>query len=498
MNIIIVLLCVLVITAILSWKWGRYYLGFKLPGPPALPLIGNLLDVRSRDFTVLFHEMNKYIKNHGPVTRIWLGPVMLIFVSGPEEIAKVVGNDKIGHRGKYSLRILSPIFNKGLLAQEEMSVWKIHRKIVTNAFHNNMLNKFVDNFAKNSNILANRLKELADGTNAYDILPYLCLCALDIITQTCFGQNINAQINNDMMAVQYNKTILDSTQIRLSDPFLMFDWAFYLTEIGKKYKVAVKYYHDLIKGVIDDRAINAKSKEELSKSPTLMDYLIQNGQLSKEEIVGEISSIGGAGTETTATLSTFVLAILAEHQDIQEKVFEEQKTIFGEDILRPVTSDDLPSMTYLEQVINETLRLYPPVIGHPRETIKEYGIGNGYILPVEAQLLICAYPLHRNPEIHPAPDKFDPERFTPENVAARHPYAFVPFGVGRRMCVGYKFAYMETKAILSTILRHFHMMEIKGGLEGIQKNIHCSFVLTVTDGIHLKFKPRKYAILKTQ
>jgi len=88
------------------------------------------------------------------------------------------------------------------------------------------------------------------------------------------------------------------------------------------------------------------------EKPSLIDLLIQYGDVSKEEIVGEIASIVGAGTDTTSNACGYVLALLGDKQHIQERVMQEQQDIFGDDILRPVRSDDLPRMVYLEQVGN--------------------------------------------------------------------------------------------------------------------------------------------------
>ena len=335
------------VLAALLYKWGRYfYHGFRLPGPSGLPILGNLLSFRTKDLCVIFNEMLKYLQIYGPITRLWLGPVLVVIVAGPEEVARVVDQDKVGHRGRYSERILKPFFKEGLLAQEDTNVWKIHRKIVTNAFQNSMLNKFVENFAKNSEILASRLGSLADGAHAHDILPYLCQCTMDIIAETCFAYNMNAQVDNNVVALEHNKVILDSTQARISDPLLIVDWLFYRTSLGRKYREAVRYYHDIIRGRLEER----RAGVGVGTAPTLLGLLLQSGQLSEDDILGEISTVGGAGTDTTASLVTFLLAILAEHQDIQEKVLEEQRGIFQEDFLRPVKSEDLPRMVYLEQV----------------------------------------------------------------------------------------------------------------------------------------------------
>jgi cytochrome P450 len=105
------------------------------------------------------------------------------------------------------------------------------------------------------------------------------------------------------------------------------------------------------------------------------------------------------------------------------------------------------------QVFKEAMRLFPPVPIHFRHAFKEIDLGHGHIIPIGAEIMIFNYYIHRDPKHFPDPDKFDPDRFAPQNSANRHPYAYMPFGIGRRMCVGHVFAIMEAKTILSTVLR---------------------------------------------
>ena len=121
----------------------------------------------------------------------------------------------------------------------------------------------------------------------------------------------------------------------------------------------VKYAHDIIINEVEGIKMMRETGEKRSQNnekPSLIDLLLQVGGISKEEILGEIASIVGAGTDTTSHACGYVLALLGENQHIQESVMQEQQDIFGDDILRPVRSDDLPRMVYLEQVGNCLLR----------------------------------------------------------------------------------------------------------------------------------------------
>ncbi|KAL1138633.1 hypothetical protein AAG570_008696 [Ranatra chinensis] len=147
--------------------------------------------------------------------------------------------------------------------------------------------------------------------------------------------------------------------------------------------------------------------------------------------------------------------MLGIHQDIQEKVLEEIDTVFG-DSNREVTLEDLPKLVYLEQVIKETLRMWPPAAIILRNIDEDVKLSN-CILPAGCTAALAAYALHMDEKIYPNPKKFDPSRFTPENIASRHKYSFLPFSGGPRSCIGSKYAMLSMKTTLSSFLRRYRV-----------------------------------------
>jgi cytochrome P450 len=219
----------------------------------------------------------------------------------------------------------------------------------------NILETFVEKFAKSSDILADKLKALADGVTAQDVTRHLMQCALDIVVQTTFRADVNYRNDNDDSLLNSIKTVTDSMGVRISKPWLQIDWIYKATEQGKKFNRAVKHCRDFLIDKLEGTyrmTETADKRERKVEQNSLIDHLTRYGEISNEEIVGELASIVGAGTETTSTACGFVLGFLAENQHIQERVMQEQKDIFGDDILRAVRSDDLPRMVYLEQVSN--------------------------------------------------------------------------------------------------------------------------------------------------
>ncbi|XP_020281104.1 probable cytochrome P450 6a14 [Pseudomyrmex gracilis] len=195
-----------------------------------------------------------------------------------------------------------------------------------------------------------------------------------------------------------------------------------------------------------------------------------------------------AGFETSSTTMTFCLYELALHQDLQNKLRQEIDEVLkkhGE-----VTYNAVNDMTYLHKVVNETLRKYPPLPMLNRICTKALDLPTTKIHVPEGTLItIPVLGIQRDPAIYPDPDKFDPERFNEDQIAARHPYAFLPFGEGPRVCIGTRFGYMQTKVGILNFLSKF-----KAKLHP-QTPVPLSIdaapvILTPKGGVHLIIEPR--------
>lgn len=164
-----------------------------------------------------------------------------------------------------------------------------------------------------------------------------------------------------------------------------------------------------------------------------------------------------AGFETSSTAMSFTLYLLAKHPEIQVKVREEVRRI-KKAHENEINYDALMEMHYLNQVFNEALRMYPPVGTLVRYSQNDYDVPDTNLtIPQGIMITIPVYGIHYDPEIYPNPTKFDPDRFTSEEVQKRHPYSFLPFGEGPRNCIGMRFAQLQSKFGLATIVDKFEL-----------------------------------------
>ncbi|XP_049940799.1 cytochrome P450 4g15-like, partial [Schistocerca serialis cubense] len=193
----------------------------------------------------------------------------------------------------------------------------------------------------------------------------------------------------------------------------------------------------------------------------VLDYLLaateSGGRLSETELQDEVNTLLSAGYETTATTICFALLLLGMYPRVQDNLVAELDAVFGDDPQRTPTAADLRRLHYLDAVIKETLRLFPPApIIHREVETSELKIG-GCTLPVGASVLVLSYSAHRHPDHFDSPQHFCPERFSEPRARPRHPYAYVPFGAGPRICVGRAYGLLLAKAAVAAVLRRLRV-----------------------------------------
>lgn len=235
----------------------------------------------------------------------------------------------------------------------------------------------------------------------------------------------------------------------------------------------------------------AIEKGEIPERKCLLDYMLDisknNQMFTDDDIVNEACTFMLAGQDSVGAATAFCLFMLAQNPIYQQKCLDELLEIFSDDDNRPPSIKDIREMRYLEQCIKETLRLFPSVPLIARKLNEDVQLTNCQI-PRGSSVLIFPYATHRLASIYPDPDRFDPDRFAPEECEKRHPYAFIPFSAGPRNCIGNKFAYIEMKTVISSILRQFELLPVDG-----KRTVNPIFRITIraAGGLHVHFKPRR-------
>jgi len=209
---------------------------------------------------------------------------------------------------------------------------------------------------------------------------------------------------------------------------------------------------------------------------------------TEKEVLDQVNTIMFEGHDTTAAGSSFTLCLMGIHKDIQEKVIQEIDDIFQKSD-RQCTFADTLEMKYLERVIMETLRMYPPVPIIARQLQEEVKLASGnYSLPVGSTVVIAQAALHRRPDSFPNPDVYNPDNFLPEKCQERHYYSYIPFSAGPRSCVGRKFAMLKLKVLLSTIFRKYR---VHCDMTEEEFKLQADIILKISGGFNVRLEKRK-------
>ncbi|KAL6446197.1 hypothetical protein ACFW04_001078 [Cataglyphis niger] len=227
------------------------------------------------------------------------------------------------------------------------------------------------------------------------------------------------------------------------------------------------------------------------KRKAFLDLLLDQNEkdevpLTEDELRAQVDTFMFEGHDTTAVAITWTLFLLGNNFEHQEKVHEELEEVF-KDLKTPASLKELSQLKYLDRIIKETLRLFPSVPMITRKLTKDIKM-DGYTLPKGVTVILAINLLHKNPEVWSDPNKFDPDRFLPDNSKYRNPYAYVPFSAGPRNCIGQRFALLEEKTILTAILRKWRVKSVET-VDTIPYG--ATLILRPCEDIYIYFTPKK-------
>ncbi|XP_065301001.1 cytochrome P450 4c3-like [Dermacentor albipictus] len=482
----------------------------KIPGPTAAhPILGNL-DV--------LYELKKYrhllaphilllqtmcglaqIHDKDRIFRFWLGfrPVVSFFKA--ETVEVILSSNTVLDKS-FDYTLLHPWLGTGLLTSSG-NKWRRRRKMLTPAFHFRILEDFIPVFNEQAVIFVKNLKE-QQNKKYIDIVPLVTLCTLDIICETAMGVKVDAQLNSNSHYVRSLYEVGETFMARVMRPWLWPNYVFYMSSFGRKFKDNLAQLHNFTRKVIRERKAELLEQKLLDgltigepvigqkRRQAFLDLLlshhIQDSSLTEEDIREEVDTFMFEGHDTTAMGISWAMYLIGLYTDVQQKIHEELDAIFGEDRERAITPDDLKEMKYLECALKESQRLFPSVPFIGRELMEDVVV-NGYTVPRGTTCFLFTFMLHRDKEIFPNPEVFDPDRFRPENCVGRHPFAYVPFSAGPRNCIGQKFALMEEKVVLCSVLRNFCIQSVD-----FRDKIHlvAELVTRSKHGLKIRLRPR--------
>ncbi|XP_076107037.1 ultra-long-chain fatty acid omega-hydroxylase-like isoform X1 [Mytilus galloprovincialis] len=444
------------------WTSKRNKMIESFPGRPAHLIWGNL-----KEFPGINDEGLKFQREETrlfpKVTRGWLGPFLpMLFVYHPETTKIVLKSSEPKSHNAY--RLIEPWIGTGLLVANG-GKWKRNRRLLTPAFHFDVLKNYQLIMNKTSDILLTKLENYAETGEIFEVFSNISMFTLDTMLQSAFAYEIDCQTTgeNHPYVVAVHELVELVTE-RFLKPWLHNDLIYLLTTDGRKFKKHCDFVHKVAEDIISKRrkAIKKEAKGySQKKSLDFLDILLsardENNQgLTDLEIRNEADTFLFEGHDTTASALSWALYSLAEHPEIQKKLQAEVDEVLKGRDSDEILWEDLPKLQYTTMCLKEAMRLHTPVPFIQRELTEPMEL-DGHEAPAGTQISIMLYNCHHNPLVWPNSMDYIPERFSPENVEKRDAYAFIPFSAGPRNCIGQQFALHEMKTVLAKIFRRFSL-----------------------------------------
>ncbi|KAL3862149.1 hypothetical protein ACJMK2_008137 [Sinanodonta woodiana] len=432
------------------------------------------------------------VRKYPKYFRLWRGPfIPTIVVYHPDtvkQILKTSDQKPMGLSANYGF--LLPWLGPGLVIAKE-SQWKRSRRLLSPAFHFDILKPYIAIYNDAANVLE-KLAVIADTGKPFEVFEAISLCTLDIIMRCAFSYHTDCQRQKETHPyVQAVHALTDIVEYRARNPILYPDFIFYLTKRGREFLKCCKFVHSVAERVIYTRR-KTLEKEGVSsgKFLDLVDILLtardETGDgLTPLEIRNETDTFMFGGHDTTSSAMSWILYSLAEHMDVQNKVRIELDSVLEGRQSDDLLWDDLPLLEYMGMVIKEAMRQHCPVPVFARQLKTDDQI-DGHILPAGTTVVIDLYMLHHNEEVWERPMEFIPERFSKENASKIDPFQFIPFSAGHRNCIGQKFGMNEMKVILSKLV-HRYKFELEPSHIPQKK---ASLVMRAVNGILLRVSSR--------
>ena len=394
----------------------------------------------------------KYSKLHGDTFYVNMRLSRFLLTSHPEAFKRLLQTNNKNYVKDKFYRKLKLALGEGLLMNEGES-WMRQRRLAQPAFYKKRLLGLFETMVDISEDYLSSLEEHRGSGTAINITDEMYEVTSEIVVKTLLG----AEIREDIEEIQ--KTILKTQSYivkHIRRPVLAF--LAYFTGEHRQFKKDVNRFDKSIYSVIRSRkGSNSEYNDLLSMLMDARDE--ETGKpMTEKQLRDEVITIYVAGHETSSNALSWTWYLLASNPEVYGRVKEEVISTLGNE--RP-TYEKIMSLKYTKQVLDESMRLYPPAWAVGREAVEEDEI-LGLKIKKKDMIFLSIYELHRHPEFWKDPDKFDPDRFLAEKNKDRSKFEYLPFGAGPRMCIGNHFAIMEIMLLIAMMIRKFDFELLEG------------------------------------
>lgn len=433
-----------------------------VPIHPGLPMLGNTLAFLRDPLGILHTLQQRYDR----VVHLRIGGRHQYLVMQPEDAKHILQENHRNYGRSPAFNVLKIFLGNGLLTSEG-DFWRRQRRLAQPAFHRQKLAALSQTMIHETADWVDELARL-DHSRPLNASQAFMDVTMRIVCKTLFGSDVVGKLDGlssalDTLQYQANQRMLSPIRFPMRWP----------TPAHLKFRRAGVLVDSFLYGVINQRrAESAGGRDDLLAMLQSAEDEDTGERMSDQQLRDECVTLFAAGHETTAVSMAWTLHLLTQHPAVLARLQTEAQTILGD--ARTPAPDAFRALPYAMQVVQESLRLYPPAWIMSRLALADDPIGS-YTIPAGATALVSPYLLHRDPASWPDPERFDPDRFAPVQDKEqpdhesgpslrpgherpgheRHSYAYLPFGGGPRLCIGNQFALMEMQVLLAMLVRTF-------------------------------------------
>lgn len=449
--------------------------GRKLPGPRGMPLLGTVGPFLTSN---LLQPFGRLVARYGPLfeVRLPLGH-RLVMIAEPDGVERVLRSGRENYVKGTVYDGARLLLGQGLVTSEG-ELWRRQRDLANPAFRPAKLQQYLSVMAHCTDQLVKRW-QTAGISGPVDVQQEMTRLTLAIAGRTLFGLDLTQ--HSERAAAAFGAA-LDAIGRRGPGSLQLPLWL--PTPGNRRFRRTLCELDAMVYEVIERfRAGLAENADQTLLGAYLESRDPATGAgMDDRQLRDEVLTLYLAGHETTASLLSWALYQLARHPRIQARVMAEVDAQLSDE---EPSLEQLKELHYSLQVIHETLRLYPPAWTIARNAVADDEV-MGYRVPAGAIVLISPYFAHRLEAYWPQPLHFDPERFRPQAIAARHPFAYFPFSLGPRICIGMQFSLYEARLVLAMLLRRFEVCST----DRKQVGTCARGTLRPDSALRLLFKPR--------
>ncbi|XP_009081267.1 PREDICTED: cholesterol 24-hydroxylase, partial [Acanthisitta chloris] len=421
-----------------------------------LPILWRMM--RNQEF---IHDLFlEWAEKYGTVVRLNAFHRVTLMVVSPEGVKEFLMSpqypkDRLVYDRLFSL-FGERFLGNGLVTVCNHENWHKQRRIMDPAFSRTYLIGLMETFNEKAEELMEKLEEKADGKTEFSMLSMMSRVTMDIIAKVAFGLELNA-LSDDQTPLPHAVTMVLEGMTKARIPLIRFMPG--KQKLIKEARESVRLLRSVGKKCIDQRREAMQNGKEATLD--ILTQILKGDALEEtrddESLLDNFLTFFVAGHETTANQLAFTVMAVAQHPEILERVQAEVDDVLG--AKRDIDYEDLGKLTYLSQVLKESLRLYPPVPGTIRRLKKDHII-DGIRIPANTSLVFSTYIMGRMERFFKDPFTFNPDRFSKD--APKPYYCYFPFSLGPRSCIGQVFAQMEAKVVMAKLLQRFEFQLVPG------------------------------------